>query len=310
MKCDTDLSNLEHVVKATVMETVKSSLDQMMKEIFLWTFSSSAVKEFPPPSMGAVCDPKNLNLRLDSTEVTDCELSGAETRSWAIAVSRRNRIKRMRKNSPGSRLSDEPQGDLTTDHSNSQCNNPICIPNYALALKALGIPNQQGNCPSNSLVSAPKRNPPKKLFGTSTSAANIKAARDLIKKKYFYVGNLDVACKAENLQYHLSSLGTETLKCELSKSKFKNTSSFHACIEEKHRKVFETVSNWPQHVVVREWVFKEKKDTVKPRVSNDAANNSESTILAEHDAHTDSSILLQSRHSSESSMIDNGDAPV
>ena len=76
---------------------------------------------------------------------------------------------------------------------------------------------------------------------------------------------------------------------------------------------FSKLSNWPQHVVVREWVSKEKKDTVEPRVSSDAANNSESTILAEHVARTDSSILLQSRHSSqssESSMIDNGDAPV
>ena len=105
--------------------------------------------------------------------------------------------------------------------------------------------------------------------------------------------------KLDDLKKHLSSLGIETLKCELSKSKFKNT-SFHVCINAKDRTLFETSSNWPQHVVIREWVFKEKK-TVQPVDSR--ANNSDSTILADHDVHTDP---VLSRHSSETSM-ENGD---
>ena len=285
LKNNVDVPALEKLIKSTVVDSVRSSFDHLLKE----NYSISDVSAFDKTDN---CDPRNLSLRLDSSDVTDCEQSGAESRSWATAVSRK--YKRLRKHSPGSRLSDDPPTDPARGQSSKDGDTSGKL-NYANVLKVLINPNQKSNSQSKLFVETFKRNPTK-VFGTSQNPSNIKAARDLIKKRFCYVGNLDVKCKADDLNNHLSSLGIEKLKCNLAKSNFKNTSSFHVCINAKDRTVFETSSNWPQHVVIQEWVFKEKK-TVQPVDSK--ANNSDSTILADHDVHSD---LVLSRHSSETSM--------
>ena len=98
-----------------------------------------------------------------------------------------------------------------------------------------------------------------KLFGSSTADLGLKAAKTLIKKKHYYVGNLDVECTVETLKSFLSAMGVAVIKCDSIKSSFKNTASFFVGIEARTLDVFLEMSNWPMHVVIREWAFKSKQ---------------------------------------------------
>ena len=118
----------------------------------------------------------------------------------------------------------------------------------------------------------------------SNANLGIKAARDLIKKKYFYVGNLDISCKVESFSSHLESIGVSTLKCNLSTSKFKNTKAFYVCIEEKYVKAFTNVENWPQHVVIREWFFKPKVQSAGQEAGNGPVPTDAPEVNSQNDA--------------------------
>ena len=88
----------------------------------------------------------------------------------------------------------------------------------------------------------------------------IQAAKDLTRRKYFYVGNLTVSCSNEALEKHLQSIGVPTLKCNSAQSKFKNCAAFHVCIDAQYLTNFLNSENWPKHTVIREWYFKNKSN--------------------------------------------------
>ena len=146
--------------------------------------------------------------------------------------------------------------------------------------------NTQPKTPSNlnaGVNSARRRRQPN-LIGKSNANLGIKAARDLIKKKYFYVGNLDISCNVESFSSHLESIGVSTLKCNLSTSKFKNTKAFHVCIDEKYVKTFTNAENWPQHVVIREWFFKPKVISADQETGNGPVSTDASVFSSQNDA--------------------------
>ena len=116
------------------------------------------------------------------------------------------------------------------------------------------------------------------ILGRSKNSLQIESARDLTKKKYFFVGNLAVSCSVDKLRDHLSSFGIETLKCDRTNSKYKNSSAFHICINAQHIPSFIDPDHWPHHTVIREWVFKPKEAKEVMNPGNKSLSNLPDTV--------------------------------
>ena len=118
----------------------------------------------------------------------------------------------------------------------------------------------------------------------------MKAARSIVPKRVFYVGNLDVECKETHIKTMLEQLNiaVKTVN-KLGKDKDKEKdmvkdtnndkvddttvtkvpwfSAFRVCIEAKDEARFLDESIWPNDVVIRNWNFNPKSSNV-PNVPN------------------------------------------
>ena len=124
------------------------------------------------------------------------------------------------------------------------------------------------------------------LIGKGGSASNVlKAARSIIPKRVFYVGNLDVKCKETHIKTMLEQLNiaVKTVN-KLGKGKDKEKdmvkdtnndkaddttgtkvpwySAFRVCIEAKDEARFLDESIWSNDVVIRNWNFNPKSSNV------------------------------------------------
>ena len=122
---------------------------------------------------------------------------------------------------------------------------------------------------------------------------------------------------ADNLMSHMSSLGIPALKCNLTRSNFGKTASFHVCIEDKYFEAFTNMKNWPQHVIIREWFFKENSTSKakRPQTANnphtlkgDAYGPSSSNLINAtiHERKLSGSTLEHSQENNENSQMEHG----
>ena len=124
------------------------------------------------------------------------------------------------------------------------------VKEYAVGLSRISVPQFEYNRrPSNR----------RKFYGVSKECVGLEAARDLTQRRYFYVGNLAMKTTTDALKDYVSGFSVELLKCNETYTNFRNTAAFHVCLEKKFVFDFLDVTNWPQHVIIREWYFKEKK---------------------------------------------------
>ena len=223
-------------------------------------------------------------LRHDSVDVTDSDQSSAEN-PWITRLSR-NKSKKRKLISPGA---------VPSDH---QARGP------STSLNNTGKPTSLSNNNSPPPARGRARS---KLYGKSTSDMRIQAAKDLTRRKYFYVGNLAESCSEEALKTHLQSIGVPTLKCNSTTSKFKNCAAFHVCIDAQYLTNFLNSENWPQHTVIREWFFKKKPNKTDENVEhNDAASRAPAT---ETGASTYQLELMEAMDApTESQLSQNGDS--
>ena len=120
----------------------------------------------------------------------------------------------------------------------------------------------------------------------------LKAARSIIHKKVFYVGNLAVGCTETHIKNLLeqSNIAMKTIN-KLGKDKDKDHvddknedkdttvakvkkfvpwySSFRVCIEAKDEARFLNDSIWPDDMVIRNWSFKPKQNNAKKAKHSD-----------------------------------------
>ena len=140
---------------------------------------------------------------------------------------------------------------------------------------------------------AGQRRPAPLLIGKGGSMSNVlKAARSIVHKKVFYVGNLAVGCTETHIKNLLeqSNIAVKTIN-KLGKDKDKDGvedknedkdatvakvkefvpwySSFRVCIEAKDEARFLNDSIWPDDIVIRNWSFKPKQNNAKKTKHSD-----------------------------------------
>ena len=226
-----DLTGLENVIK----ESVKSSIKDLTKEKAP-DYSSLSTNPGQCPESQVISD-KYRDLRIsalsqDSIGNSDSE-SGMDNGSWETQVSRR--YKRLRSSVDPS-ISHRNPSTAAMDANGKTLN--------FLSALTRPSPNRFQSDVRGTGNIVPATNPSRnrlKLYGKSSEQLGIKCARVLTKKKYFYVGNLEESCSVEELSKHLSSIGISTLKCNPARSGFKNSASFHVCIEQQFTNQFTNV---------------------------------------------------------------------
>ena len=214
-----DSTNLERVLKDCISSAVKTSMETLVKEYDKDNKQSESSMSLSAQQSRLIQDDRHgILYSQGSVGVTDSDGSGAENSSWATQMSRRTKRLRM---SPSKLLNNHSA--QTNELNSSQLGESRSFSN--IVKSNLG-PVQSVNTNRNNGASSVHRRTRPKLIGKSTGLLTIKAARDLIKKKYFYVGNLEGSCTTEALQGHLQSLCIPTIKCDLTTSKFKIVQRF------------------------------------------------------------------------------------
>ena len=97
-----------------------------------------------------------------------------------------------------------------------------------------------------------------KLVGRATTGlTNIRAVKDLTRKKVFCVSNVDPNCSEESMKTFISSMGVRVLSLHTAKNNFKIAQkSFRVCINAEDLSAFCNADNWFENARIREWVWK------------------------------------------------------
>ena len=128
------------------------------------------------------------------------------------------------------------------------------------------------------------------LVGTSTNPnMRIKAARSLLRKSFFYVGNVASTTEKE-MRSFIEDLGIRVISCFVTgKHNSDNDeiegrddsesvgNAFRVCINAEDSPNFMNPSTWPQHFLLRRWTFgskEDKKENTKPKTPKNAVSRS------------------------------------
>ena len=90
------------------------------------------------------------------------------------------------------------------------------------------------------------------------------------------------SCTADILSDYIASLGVDKEKLSCSEAKSKFGGSFHVSIDVKDCNIFCNPDNWPENVIVRDWVFKEKKSTILGKNIDPSNPSSDAMDMSHH----------------------------
>lgn len=95
-----------------------------------------------------------------------------------------------------------------------------------------------------------------KVFKGSNPDCDIKAARQLIRKKVYCISNLAPNIKSEQLKSWLEDKGITVYSVYEAKTKYKDCVSYRVCINLEDVEKFTESKLWSDDIRIREWVFK------------------------------------------------------
>ena len=121
------------------------------------------------------------------------------------------------------------------------------------------------------------------FFGKSKTDLCIKAAKSLTPREFFYVGNVST-CKLKTFKDYLKNKNIEFVSCfpvvkktgnlPITNNALNNkdqnrdeesANAFRVCIKSEDRSAFLDLNSWPEHILIREWTFKDKNQKSKPQ---------------------------------------------
>jgi len=100
-----------------------------------------------------------------------------------------------------------------------------------------------------------------RMIGTSTLSSTsllLKAAKNLTRKKVFYVSNADIDTDSGSMTSFVNSLNVRVLSCFVTNTSFSDSKAFRICINKDDRRAFLNKKHWPCSISVRSWSFKFK----------------------------------------------------
>ncbi|ESO09550.1 hypothetical protein HELRODRAFT_168552 [Helobdella robusta] len=122
---------------------------------------------------------------------------------------------------------------------------------------------------------------PTKIVGSMTTNPLFTASKSIIRKKIFYIGNVNLPDSSVIIK-HCESRGIKLISCNPTTKPLGpdevqiNHTSFRLCVPaDEYNKVMST-SNWPSSVIIREWIFNRnntKSDNVLSSASTVSTKN-------------------------------------
>ena len=136
------------------------------------------------------------------------------------------------------------------------------------------------------------------VFGKSTSRRGIYAAKALIRKAVFYVGNVNKECTEHDIVSFVKGMNVNVVSCfevrprrRYVDDRCDDRKAFRLCISDDSSERMLDASWWPQSVIVSNWHFKQRSteagaDDKRRRVEDEGASAAEEQS-AGHDQSTD-----------------------
>jgi hypothetical protein len=106
------------------------------------------------------------------------------------------------------------------------------------------------------------------IFGSKEShtGSHIKSGIAIAHKSVMHIDNLDTDCTPESLTHYVEKdLNVKVVSCFTSKSWMREkdiipVTAFRLCVDSKDKDTIFSSLNWPMGVVVRDWIFKPKRE--------------------------------------------------
>ena len=89
-----------------------------------------------------------------------------------------------------------------------------------------------------------------------------------IKRKCFYLGNVDPGCEADSIREWCKKKAVDVLSCSISESKYFGTAYAHLVVPAEHTDQVLEEDFWPSKVSIREWRFASDSTTLDQSASN------------------------------------------
>jgi hypothetical protein len=155
-------------------------------------------------------------------------------------------------------------------------------PRSRMAKKRIRVnssPHVMNNSISNENVTNRLIRKNNSIIGTRSNCS-MKAAKPLLKKSVFYMGNVSIDETTDSVKTWIESGDVKVLSIFLIKSKFEGTLSFRICIERDHVDKFRNPENWPSSIIIRDWLHKDKPRIVEINSSSNTDLPSNENITA------------------------------
>jgi hypothetical protein len=112
----------------------------------------------------------------------------------------------------------------------------------------------------------------------SAAASNIVAAKPFLAKSTYYVENLSTDVTTVNLTSYIEKMGVEVLGCYEVKPRQSrwqrehnmttlDRKSFRVCVPREESDQFLNADQWPAHVGISRWIFKQRPDNQSSNVN-------------------------------------------
>ena len=265
--------------------TSSSSSDQFLLHGVNMNFESSSNNPVSgisdqgiQPLASSIEEGRFINRIIDAVRSRDHSRAGtSDEEGYDVAMSKRSKKRKLlasqqMRRSPDVNLNSDKISFQNANSTESFSVDPVLADpstpgpgSYRYRLLMPGISKQITNPRTNN-----QRSNRPRLFGACKDDLGIKAAGSLIKKNFFYVGNLAENIKDRDLQNFLESRNIPVLKCTSTQSKFRG-SAFHVAVASKHAAAFRDVNMWPENVVIHDWFFKNKNASTVNNPSSDNA---------------------------------------
>lgn len=239
------------------IETIFSFYDR--NQLFATTpqFVSSDINNLPPNR----CEEGEFRIILNRMERMEDKLLQASSRpSWAERVSGQVAGAGVTTLKPQPQLalskSTLSQSSIQSAFATSRFSPSAPVNREATELKTfIDGPSSEGQW---EIKTSKKPKPKLKSFkGTNGTKTVIKAAKPLIKKNVFFIGNLDEGTKPDEMINYIKDIGIVPLGVFEAKTRHDGCTAFRVTIKSSDSELFCDPNNWAEHVLVRQWIFKQ-----------------------------------------------------
>jgi len=223
----------------------------------------------------------------EQAEQASSELSSCGDEQWQTVSGKSKKRRRIQQADTGL-VTESPQNEIVRRTQQQRRVQP-----------AAAVQSTNTTRPAAAAAAVRKRAPIVVGRMRSVDASNIVAAKPFLAKSTFYIENLSTDVTTVSLKSYIEKMGVDVLGCYEVKPRQSrwqrehnmttlDRKSFRVCVPREDSEQFLNADNWPAHVAISRWIFKQRPDS---QSSNDRGRSSTpaaaTTSRAGVDSHVD-----------------------